>query len=57
MDWKKAFLFIAGLFLLLSIWNNPTSTANAFSDFLGTVGSFLEDLIDVSTEFIQGLTD
>jgi hypothetical protein len=57
MSWQRAFLLIAGLFLILSIWNNPTGTANAFGDFLGSVGSWLEDALDKSTEFIRGLTD
>ncbi|HKX71503.1 MAG TPA: hypothetical protein VJM75_09760 [Acidimicrobiales bacterium] len=57
MSWQRAFLLIAALFLILSIWNNPTGTANAFGDFLGNVGSWLEDALDRSTEFIRGLTD
>jgi hypothetical protein len=56
MDLKKAFLFVAGAFLILSIWNNPTGTATAFADFLGTVGNFLQDAIDKFTEFFRGLT-
>jgi hypothetical protein len=56
MDLKKAFLFVAAAFLILSIWNNPTATATAFADFLGNVGGFLEDAIDKFTEFFRGLT-
>ncbi|HET6772031.1 MAG TPA: hypothetical protein VFH36_01900 [Acidimicrobiales bacterium] len=47
---------MAAAFLLLSLWNNPSGTANAFGDFLGTVGSFLEDAIDKFTEFFRSLT-
>jgi hypothetical protein len=57
MDWKRAFLLIAGLFLILSIWNNPNGTAAAFSDFLGSVGGWLEDALDKGTEFVRGLTE
>ena len=57
MSWQRAFLLIAALFLILSIWNNPTGTANAFGDFLANVGTWLEDALDKSTEFIRGLTD
>ncbi|HEX6568723.1 MAG TPA: hypothetical protein VF015_06145 [Acidimicrobiales bacterium] len=57
MDWKKAFGIIAAAFLVLSIWNNPTGTANAFADFLGNVGSFLEDAVDKFTEFFRSLTE
>jgi hypothetical protein len=57
MSWTRALLFIAALFVLVSIWQNPSGTANAFGDFLGTVGSWLEDALDKSTEFIRGLTE
>jgi hypothetical protein len=56
MDWKKAFGIIAAAFLVLSMWHNPSGTANAFSDFLGNVGGFLEDAIDKFTEFFRSLT-
>jgi hypothetical protein len=56
MDAKKAFMVTAAAFLILSMWHNPTGTANAFGDFLGNVGSFLEDAIDKFTEFFRGLT-
>jgi hypothetical protein len=56
MDWKKALMVTATAFLILSLWHNPTGTANAFSDFLGNVGSFLEDAIDKFTEFFRSLT-
>ena len=56
MDFKKAFAITAAAFLLLSMWHNPTGTANAFGDFLGNVGNFLEDAIDKFTEFFRSLT-
>mgnify|MGYP001321720589 CR=1 FL=1 len=56
MDAKKAFMLTAAAFLVLSMWHNPTGTANAFSDFLGNVGGFLEDAIDKFTEFFRSLT-
>jgi hypothetical protein len=57
MSWTRALLFIAGLFVLVSIWQNPSGTADAFGDFLGTVGSWLEDALDRGTEFVRGLTE
>jgi hypothetical protein len=56
MDAKKALMVTATAFLVLSLWHNPTGTANAFSDFLGNVGGFLEDAIDKFTEFFRSLT-
>ncbi|HZA76528.1 MAG TPA: hypothetical protein VE623_09090 [Acidimicrobiales bacterium] len=57
MTWQRALLLIAGLFLIVSIWNNPSGTANAFGNFLGDVGSWLEDALDKGTEFVRGLTE
>jgi len=57
MTWGKALLWIAALFVLVAIWQNPAGTANAFGDFLGTVGTWLEDALDKSTEFIRGITE
>jgi hypothetical protein len=56
MDWKRFFMITAVAFVLVSLWHNPTGTANAFSDFLGNVGSFLEDAIDKFSEFFRSLT-
>ena len=56
MDFKKAFMVVAAAFLVVSVWQNPTGTANAFADFLGNVGSFLEDAIDRFSEFFRSLT-
>jgi len=50
-------LWIAALFVLVAIWQNPAGTANAFGDFLGTVGTWLEDALDKSVTFVQGLTE
>ena len=57
MPWTRALLIIAALFVLVSIWQNPSGTANAFGDFLGTVGSWLSDALDKGTEFLRGLTE
>jgi hypothetical protein len=56
MDWKRVFAITAVAFVIVSLWHNPTGTANAFSDFLGNVGSFLEDAIDKFSEFFRSLT-
>lgn len=57
MTWGRALLWIAALFVLVAIWQNPSGTANAFGDFLGTVGSWLQDALDKGTEFVRGLTE
>jgi hypothetical protein len=57
MTWGRALLWIAALFVLVAIWQNPSGTANAFGDFLGTVGTWLEDALDKTVTFVQGLTE
>jgi hypothetical protein len=57
MTWGRALLWIAALFVLVAIWQNPSATASAFGDFLATVGSWLSDALDKSTEFLRGLTE
>jgi hypothetical protein len=55
LDAKKAVILVGMAFLALSVWNNPSGTAENFSTFLGDVGGFLEDFIDKATEFFRGL--
>ena len=57
MTWGRALLWIAALFVIVAIWQNPAGTANAFGDFLATVGSWLSDALDKGTEFLRGLTE
>lgn len=56
LDLRRALVFLIVAFVVLSIWNNPTGTADSFSNFLGDVGSFLEDFLDKATDFFKGLT-
>jgi hypothetical protein len=42
-------------FVILSIWNAPTTTGNSVGNFLGSVGSWIGDLIDRFATFITSL--
>jgi hypothetical protein len=55
LDSKKAIILVAMAFLAMSIWNNPAGTAENFSNFLGDVGSWVEDFIEKAQEFFEGL--
>jgi hypothetical protein len=57
INFRTALIGIAVAFVLLSIWNNPAGTAESFSNFLGDVGGWIEDLIDKATDFFRGLTE
>lgn len=56
IDLKQLLLYLIIAFVIVSIWNNPTGSADRAGDFLGTVGNWLVDLIDKSSSFIKGLT-
>jgi hypothetical protein len=55
LDAKKAVVLIAVAFLAMSIWNNPSGTAENFGNFMGDVGGWVEDLLDKGREFFEGL--
>lgn len=56
IDLKQLLLYLIIAFVIVSIWNNPTGSAERAGDFLGNVGNWLVDLIDKSSSFIKGLT-
>lgn len=57
VDLKRFIVIILVAFVVLSAWNNPSGTAEAFGNFLGDVGNWLQDLVDKTTEFFRGLTE
>jgi hypothetical protein len=56
IDLKQLLLYLIIAFVIVSIWNNPSGSAERAGDFLGSVGNWLVDLIDKSSSFIKGLT-
>jgi hypothetical protein len=50
-------LWLTIFFVILFIWNTPTTAGQAIGDFLGDVGSFFVDLFDKIAEFFTGLTE
>lgn len=54
---KKILLYLVIAFIVVSIWQNPESAANAAGDFLGSVGNFFSELIDRTATFIENLGD
>lgn len=56
IDLKQLLLYLIIAFVIVSIWNNPTGSAQRAGDFLGSLGSWIVDLIDRSSTFIKGLT-
>jgi hypothetical protein len=52
---KQILIYLVIAFVVLSIWNSPSTTGNNVGDFLGSVGSWLGDVIDKFATFISGL--
>jgi hypothetical protein len=52
---KTILIYLVIAFVILSIWNSPTTTGNNVGDFLGSVGSWIGDLVDKFGEFVTGL--
>jgi hypothetical protein len=52
---KKLLLYLVITFVIVSIWQNPSGSAEAASAFLSAVGSFFSTLIDKTATFVQGL--
>lgn len=52
---KKLTLAVFAVFLLLSFWNDPSGSAESFSDFVAGVGGFFATAIDKGAEFVTSL--
>lgn len=42
-------------FILFAFWNNPSGSAEAFTNFLGDVGNFFATIIEKMIEFVSAL--
>ncbi len=54
---KKILIYLSLAFVLVSVWRDPTASADAAGAFLSTVGSFFSAVIDKSSAFLKGLAD
>jgi hypothetical protein len=52
---RKSLTTVFVLFVLISFWQNPSTSANVFGDFLDDVGGFFSAIIDKISEFVQAL--
>ena len=52
---KQLLIYLTIAFVVLSIWNSPTTTGNSVGDFFGALGSWLSDVVSRGADFIQGL--
>lgn len=52
---KQILIYLTLAFVIVSIWQSPSATAEQIGNFLGDVGNFILDLVDKLVEFIDGL--
>jgi hypothetical protein len=56
LDLKQLLIYLVIAFVIVSIWKDPSGSADTAGNFLGNVGNWFVDLIDKSSSFIKGLT-
>lgn len=44
-------------FLVIRLWQDPSGSADATVDFVGSIGSFFSDAIDKLSQFVRSLGD
>jgi len=52
---KQILIYLTIAFVVVTIWNSPTTTGNSVGDFLGAVGGWLADVVDRGASFLKGL--
>jgi hypothetical protein len=54
---KRLVIAMAALFFVISFWQDPAGSADTFTGFVGSVGSFFSAVIDKGAAFVKGLTN
>ena len=54
---KKILLAVVVLFFVISLWQDPSGSADAFTEFVGSVGSFFSAVIDKGAAFVRSLLE
>jgi hypothetical protein len=54
---KKIVIVLVGIFVALSVWNDPTGAGESTGDFIGKTSDFLEDAFDKANEFSQNVVE
>ena len=52
---RQALVYLVIAFVVVSIWKSPETSASAFGDFMGNVGSLGAQVIDKLSTFLKGL--
>jgi len=54
---KKMLVYLAVVFVVVSVWRDPQGSADAAGAFLGSIGGFCSTLIDKGGQFLKGLAN
>jgi hypothetical protein len=52
---KKILVWLAVIFVIVSIWGDPSGTAQSVGPFLSDVGHFLTQVFEKIAAFLSGL--
>lgn len=52
---KKILIYLSLAFVVVSVWRNPTGSADAAGAFLSSVGTFFGAVVDKGSAFLKGL--
>ena len=52
---RSILLWLTIAFVVISIWNSPSTTGNSVGNFLGAFGNWAADVVDKGASFLKGL--
>lgn len=54
---SRVAFYLLVAFLVIRLWQDPTGSADATVNFIGSIGSFFSDAVDKLSQFVRGLGD
>ena len=54
---KKILVYLSLAFVIVSVWSDPSGSAEAAGNFLHSVGGFFSAAIDKGSAFLKGLAN
>lgn len=57
MKLKQGLIYLALAFVIVSIWQDPSSSSNSMGSFLGDTGDFFARALEKGSQFFGHLVD
>jgi hypothetical protein len=51
----RVVFYLLVAFMVIRLWQDPTGSADATVNFIGSIGSFFSDAVDKLSQFVKGL--